>query len=542
MIVVKRALVSVYDKAELDVFAKGLHQLGVEIVSTGGTATFLERLKIPVRRLAEYTGFTEILGGRVKTLHPKVHGALLARRDQPEHCQDLETMGIELIDLVAVNLYPFQQTIEREGVRFSEAIEQIDIGGPAMLRSAAKNFQHVAVVCQPQRYATILNELSRSGGRLREETSWQLAVEAFQTTAEYDESIAHYLEGRSDRSDGGGAKMPVEQNVAGRRSQVAGPLFPSELALHYVKVQVLRYGENPHQRAVLYRLPDAAGVGLASAKQLHGKELSYNNLLDMNAAWGIVRELEEPSAAIVKHTNPCGVAMAKRLDAAYRAAFRCDPVSAYGGIVAFNRMVDLATATALSRARFVECVVAPGFAREALPLLRQKKNLRLVAVKASARRHQECQVTMIDGGALAQESDRRQSAGTDVERAKAVTRRKVTVAQHRSLAFAWVVAKHAKSNAIVIVKGTATVGIGAGQTSRIGSVADAVRKAGARAKGAVLASDGFFPMADGLEVAAKAGVRAAVHPGGSIRDAEVIAAADRHGVAMLCTGVRHFKH
>ncbi len=535
MIVVKRALVSVYDKAELDVFARGLHRLGVEIVSTGGTASFLERLKIPVRRLAEYTGFTEILGGRVKTLHPKVHGALLARRDQPEHCQDLETMGIELIDLAVVNLYPFRQTIEREGVRFSEAIEQIDIGGPAMLRSAAKNFQHVAVVCRPQQYAMILNELSRSGGRLREETSWQLAVEAFRTTAEYDESIAHYLEGRSDRSEDGGAGVSVKQ-------QVAGPLFPSELALRYVKAQELRYGENPHQRAVLYRLPDAAGIGLASAKQLHGKELSYNNLLDMNAAWGIVRELEEPAAAIVKHTNPCGVAMAKRLDAAYRAAFRCDPVSAYGGIVAFNRTVDRAAAMALSRARFVECVVAPGFAREALPLLRQKKNLRLVAVKASARRQQECQVTMIDGGALTQESDRRQSAAMDVERAKVVTRRKVTVAQRRSLVFAWVVAKHAKSNAIVIVKGSATVGIGAGQTSRVGSVEDAVRKAGARAKGAGLASDGFFPMADGLEVAAKAGVRAAVHPGGSIRDAEVIAAADRHGIAMLCTGVRHFKH
>ena len=541
MIVVKRALVSVFDKRGLESFARGLRRLGVEMVSTGGTAAYLERRKIPVRRLSEYTGFSEILGGRVKTLHPKVHGALLALRDHPQHRQDLAAMGIELLDLVVTNLYPFEETIRRPGIRFSEAIEQIDIGGPAMIRSAAKNFRHVAVVTDPRTYPAILRELARSGGRLSEETSWRLAVEAFRTTARYDETIARYLAGCNGGA-GGVEAVPAASHVTRLTSHVSCPPFPSELCLRYLKVQDLRYGENPHQRAALYRLPGAARGRLATARQRHGKELSYNNLLDLHAAWGLVRELGEPASAIVKHGNPCGVATASRLAASFAAALRCDPASAYGGIVALNRPVDRATARALARARFLECIVAPGFAQAALVLLRRKKHLRLMMVKGVGRGASTVRVMPIDGGALAQEDDAQRPAVEELRQARVVTRRRPTAAQRRALAFAWTVAKHAKSNAIVIARGTVTIGIGAGQTSRVASVEDAVRKAGARARGACLASDGFFPMADGVEAAGRAGVRAIVQPGGSIRDAEVIRAADRFKIAMLCTGVRHFKH
>ena len=517
---IKRALISVYNKDGLDVLAQQLHQLGVEIISTGGTAKYIEQQGIPVVHLADYTGSPEILGGRVKTLHPKVHGGLLALRGDARHTKDRQALDIGLIDLVVVNLYPFEETIRQPGVALAEAVEQIDIGGPSMLRSASKNFRHVAVVSSPDQYPRVLDELVQTSGSVSQETTAALAVEAFARTSAYDAEIAKYL---------GGQEASTSSNL------------PKQLSLQYTKIQDLRYGENPHQAAALYESTTPVVGSLVTAKQLHGKQLSYNNMLDMDAAWRIVQDLKDPAAAVIKHNTPCGVASADDLVRAYRDAYASDPVSAYGGIVAFNRRVDPSTAELLSETRFVECVVAPNFSKEALRLLTKKKNIRLVAV-GTTRRTVQHQVTPITGGALVQQMDVRPTPAQDVAKAKIVTKRRPGAKQLKALEFAWTVAKHAKSNAIVLVNGTATVGIGAGNTSRVGAAEEALKKAGDRAKGACLASDGFFPMADGIQVAGKHGVRAVIQPGGSIRDQEVIDAANKLGMSMLCTGVRHFKH
>ncbi|OGX41579.1 MAG: bifunctional phosphoribosylaminoimidazolecarboxamide formyltransferase/IMP cyclohydrolase [Omnitrophica WOR_2 bacterium RIFCSPHIGHO2_02_FULL_68_15] len=535
MVIVRRALLSVSDKTGLVPFAQGLVRLGVQLLSTGGTAKLLRAHRVPVRDVSEFTGFPELLEGRVKTLHPKVHGAILAKRDHPTHVAQARQHGFEFIDLVVVNLYPFEATVRGGGATLEEAIEQIDIGGPAMLRSAAKNFRAVGVVCRPARYPEILEALAKAKGRLPDEQLYDLAVEAFAHTAWYDSAIYAYLDGR--------------------RPAGATPPLPDQLVLQAVKRQDLRYGENPHQRAAFYQTlpplgtPPAASAltptGLAAMTQLHGKALSFNNLLDVSAASALAHEFPQPCVAIIKHTNPCGVACAPTLRLAFQRAYACDPLSAFGSIIGFNRIVDVPTARALVASEFLECLAAPGYQAAALKLLQQKKNLRILKLPPPAP-HQGpsagargLDVKTIAGGCLVQDLDR---LGADPAAWKAVTRRAPTAAQRRSLTFAWLVAKHVKSNAIVVVRSLQTVGIGVGQTSRVDSAATALKKAGRRARGAVLASDGFFPKPDGVQVAARAGIAAIVQPGGSIRDAQVIAAADRAKLAMVVTGQRHFRH
>lgn len=504
-----RALLSVYDRTGLVDFARGLLSLGFELIASGGTARTLSTEGLPVTPVEKLTGFPEMLGGRVKTLHPAIHGGILARRT-PEHLAELTAHGLAPIDLVAVNLYPFSQTVARPDVTLDEAIEQIDIGGVALLRAAAKNFASVWVVCDPADYPTVLQALrsNASGEGLRR----SLAQKAFRHTAVYDAAIASYLAGDTSA-------------------------FPSELVLPFVKVQDLRYGENPHQQAALYRL---AGREPAF-RQLQGKELSYNNLLDMDAAWGLVQEFAEPAVAIIKHTNPCGCAVASSLAEAYPLALAGDPVSAFGGIIAVNRPLDAATVEAIG-SLFVEVIVAPDYTPEALERLAAKRDCRVM--QAIASQPWPWAFRSLADGVLVQTPDTLTENPQDW---RTVTRQAPTPEQLTTLYFAWRVCKHTKSNAIVLArvegKCQALVGTGAGQMSRVDSVRIAVAKAGAqRAEGAVLASDAFFPFADGVEEAARAGVRAIVQPGGSKRDAEVIAAADAAGVAMCFTGVRHFRH
>ncbi len=522
MVTLRRALLSVSDKTGLVPFAQGLVRLGVQLLSTGGTAKLLRAQRVPVRDVSEFTGFPELLEGRVKTLHPKVHGAILAKRDHPTHVAQARQHGLEYIDLVVVNLYPFEATVRDGDATLEEAIEQIDIGGPAMLRSAAKNFQSVGVVCRPARYTALLEALAKAKGRLPDDLLYELAVEAFAHTAWYDSAIYCYLQGR-------------------RPAVVEAPL-PDQLVLQAVKRQDLRYGENPHQRAAFYQTLPPLGTppGLAAMVQLHGKALSFNNLLDVSAASALAHEFSQPCAAIIKHTNPCGVACAPTLRLAFQRAYACDPRSAFGSIIGFNRIVDVPTARALVASEFLECLAAPGYQASALKLLQQKKNLRILKLPppvAGAGRGLD--VKTVAGGCLVQDLDR---LGADPAAWKTATRRKPTAAQRQSLAFAWLVAKHVKSNAIVVVRGTQTVGLGVGQTSRVDSAAAALKKAGRRARGAVLASDGFFPKPDGVQVAARAGIAAIAQPGGSIRDAQVIAAADRGRITMVLTGQRHFRH
>jgi len=525
---VKRALVSVSDKTGIEEFAKGLHEMGVEIISTGGTARAIAAAGIPVIEVSDYTGYPEMLDGRVKTLHPKIHGALLALREKPEHMAMLKEHGIGLIDMVVVNLYPFEKTVAKEGVRFEEAIENIDIGGPSMLRSAAKNFRSVAVVCNPSRYPAILQELSRNDGSLGEATLEDLADEVFERTSAYDGAISRYLKQSLPSLRGAGAK--------------GASSFPERIDLAFTKVQDLRYGENPHQKAAFYRDPSVREPSVSTAVQLHGKELSFNNIIDLNAALEIVKEFDEPAATIIKHTNPCGTAVAKTSAAAYLQALDCDRLSAFGSIVGFNRAVDLKTAkTILKEADFVECIIAPGYEPSALDELKVKKNLRLLEVKGFGSPAKEFDKDMkkVVGGLLVQDRDLIKIMPKDL---KVVTRRKPTKSEMRSLLFGWVVAKHVKSNAIVLCQGTRTVGVGAGQMSRVVSVMIAAKKAGRRAKSSTLASDAFFPKEDGVVEAKKAGAKAVIQPGGSIRDEEVIKTADELGLAMVFTGVRHFKH
>ena len=521
---VGRALLSVHDKTGVVDFAKGLSALGIEIVSTGGTAKLLRESGVPVVDVAQLTGFPEMLDGRVKTLHPKVHGGILARRDVPAHMQALDAHGIGPIDLVVVALYPFEQTVARPGVTLDEAVENIDIGGPSMIRGAAKNSGAVGVITDPSQYAPVLDELRGSGGTLTAETRSRLALEAFRRTAQYDAAIASYL-GRI---------------AAGPQS---GGDFPVRLSLEAERLQHLRYGENPHQAAAFYR-PVGTALGLGAAEQLHGPELSYNNLLDWSAALGLLLEFDDPAAVVIKHTNPCGVALGARVAEAMSRAKACDPVSIYGGIVGVNRRLDLATVKELSGI-LLEILFAPDFAMDALEELRRTKTkcrvLRLPCLAADYPGRMR-DVRSVLGGLLVQEADL-----TDLDPAalKVVSRRAPTEAEMQALRFAWRVAKHAKSNAIVLTTADQVVGVGAGQMNRVDSARIAVMRAranGLETKGAVCASDAFFPFRDGLDVVAEAGATAVIHPGGSLRDEEVVKAADEHGLAMVVCGIRHFKH
>ena len=504
-----RVLISVTDKTGVAELARELDALGVEIVSTGGTARLLREAGVPVRDVSEVTGFPEMLDGRVKTLHPKIAAGILAMRGNAAHVRALEEQGIGAIDMVVVNLYPFEKVAAKAGVSFEELIENIDIGGPTMIRAAAKNFEDVAVVVSPDEYAGVLEELRSHGGALTRDTKWKLAKRAFRATADYDAAISARLE------------------------QVDGAeVLPPVLRIGAPKAMDLRYGENPHQSAALY---GRRGSGIAGAEQLHGKELSYNNLVDLDAAWQLVNEFAAPAVAIIKHTNPCGAAEQASLAEAYRKALECDPVSAYGGVIGINRTVDEETARELVKT-FVEAIAAPDYAPEALALLTGKKNLRLMRVAAGA---DPLVVKSISGGFLAQTADQGR-----LDRAQAVvkTRRAPGEEEWTALEFAWKVAKHVKSNAIVYARAGQTVGVGAGQMSRVDSVKLGAMKAVLPLAGTVVASDAFFPFADGVEEAAKHGVTAFIQPGGSVRDAEVIEAADRLGVAMVFTGMRHFRH
>jgi phosphoribosylaminoimidazolecarboxamide formyltransferase / IMP cyclohydrolase len=513
---IERALISVFDKTGVVEFARALASLDVEIVSTGGTSRLLASAGIKVREISDLTGFPEILDGRVKTLNPRVAAGLLAVRQNAEHMHQIAEHHLSLIDLVCVNLYPFVETIRKPGVEFAEIIENIDIGGPAMIRAAAKNFQDVAVVTSPDDYASVVAALEAGDGVLSEEVLFNLAKKAFLCTARYDAEVAQYL------------------------SRVAGEsAFPPALFMNFEKVMDLRYGENPHQRAALYRWGGQSAHGLPAAKQLQGKELSYNNIVDIEAAWQIIREFDTPACAIVKHTNPCGTAIGSSLCQAYTKAFEADPVSAFGSIIAVNQVVDTETAIELARL-FVEAIVAPGYKPEALAILAAKKNLRIMQIQPeeAERDWSRFEIKRISGGILLQDVDN-VLLGPE---SRIVTKRKPTDDEHRDLHFAWRVAKHVKSNAIVLAEGGRTVGIGAGQMSRVDSVKLSIQKARPTPNRAVLASDAFFPFRDGIDEAGSAGITAIIQPGGSVRDAEVIQAADEYGMSMIFTGLRHFKH
>ncbi len=525
----QRALLSVYDKRGIAELARALAELRIEIISTGGTARLLRENQIPLREVSELTGFPEMLGGRVKTLHPAIHAGLLARRDDPKHQEELQRHGLALIDLVVVNLYPFAQTAACAEATPEELIEEIDVGGPTMIRAAAKNCSAVGVVVSPDDYASVIEEL-RAHGSLSFATRLTLARKAFAATAAYDATIAGTLE-----------ELQLEDDKLVRRP-LAG--FPSRLALVASKATDLRYGENPHQRAALYQLAEA---GMAGARQLQGKELSFNNLLDLDAAWELASEFEETAAVITKHTNPCGVALAGTQTEAYEKAYACDPLSAFGSVLAFNRPLAAATAEAMSK-HFVEAIAAPGYEPAAFEILAKKKNVRLLEIQkadpstrpsGSLGMTGTWRVRSIAGGLLVQERD---VSKFDPAQLRTATQRAPTAAEMESLLFAWLVAKHVKSNAIVYARDGQTVGIGAGQMSRVDSVKLGAQKAVLPLAGSVLASDAFFPFPDGIEEAAKVGVTAIIQPGGSVRDAEVIAAADRLGLAMLLTGIRHFRH
>ena len=514
---ISRALISVTDKTGVEELAAGLTALGVEILSTGGTAKLLREKGLRIRDVSDLTGFPEMLDGRVKTLHPKVHGGILAVRSNQEHQNQVRAQGIEFIDLVVVNLYPFEKTAARAGVSFEELIENIDIGGPAMIRSAAKNFEDVTVVVDAADYPSLLEEVRNTQGCVSRETRAHLARKAFATTAAYDGAISTVLQ------------------------KWAGVDLPENLHLNARKAFDLRYGENPHQKAALYVNPSAAGRGLACAGQIQGKELSFNNLVDLEAAWRLAQEFTEPTTAIIKHTNPCGIATATTLRASYERALAVDPVSAFGSVIAFNQRVDSAAAEALAKL-FVEAVIAPGYEQVALQRLSGKKNLRLMDMSATTGDEYGLQLKSIGGGLLVQTPD---TQAADPAHWKCVTDRQATEAEERALIFAWRVGKHVQSNAIVYARDGVLVGVGAGQMSRVDSVRLGAMKASALGhslEGTVVASDAFFPFPDGVEEAAKAGATAVVQPGGSVRDPEVIAAANRLGLAMLLTGVRHFRH
>lgn len=523
---IRRALLSVSDKTGIVPFARALAARGVELLSTGGTLRALAEEQIAVVGVDDYTGSPEVMNGRVKTLHPRIHGGILMRGAADEG--DLARLGGKPIDLVVVNLYPFEQTVAKSGSTHAEVIENIDIGGPSMVRSAAKNHARVTVVCDPEDYAVVLSELDAEGD-VSARTRRALATKAFAHTAAYDGAIAAYLSSIDESADPS-AEHPARE------------AFPRFLTQSFERAYALRYGENPHQMGAFYRDRNGAAGSLALAESLGagGKELSFNNLVDVDAALEAVRELEGPAAVVVKHTNPCGVALGEDLASAYHAAREADPVSAFGGIVALSGVVDLATARLLAET-FLECVVAPSYSPEALALLQTKKRLRLLAVGAwLSASHRALTWKRVGGGLVVQERDA--TGAGEIAAAKVTTRRAPTSDELAALELAWRVCKHVKSNAIVLAKGRATTGVGAGQMSRVESVRIACRKAGDGARGSVLASDAFFPFPDGVELAIEHGVTAIAQPGGSVKDADVIAAADAAGIAMVHTGIRHFRH
>jgi phosphoribosylaminoimidazolecarboxamide formyltransferase/IMP cyclohydrolase len=522
---VERALVSVYDKTGLADFVRQLAARGIEIVSTGGTARLLREAGIAVRDVSELTGWPEMLGGRVKTLHPKVHGGILFRRGDAGDRQQTGEHKIAPIDLVVVNLYPFEATAAKPDLTPEELIENIDIGGPTMVRSAAKNFESVAVVTDPADYAAVATEIT-AHGEVSLATRLELARKAFALTARYDGKITTELE----RLSAGNGSIELGQR----------PVLPERLHFAFTRRQVLRYGENPHQHAALYTPAGAAVSGLAAARQLQGKELSYNNLVDMEAALALAGEFRRPAAVIVKHNNPCGTAEQNTLVEAYVKALACDPVSAFGGVLAFNRPLDAATAEEVAKL-FVECIAAPGYEPAALEKFAAKKNLRLLQLSAShaVAHDNELELKRVSGGILMQEQDRHELGEGDL---KVVTRRAPTREEIDAMLFGWKVCKHVKSNAIVFARAGQTVGVGAGQMSRVDSVKIAVMKARLPLAGSIVASDAFFPFPDGVEEAAKAGATAVIQPGGSVRDPDVISAADRLDLAMVFCGVRHFRH
>jgi len=522
---IRRALLSVTDKTGLVDFARALAGFGVELVSTGGTARALRDAGLMVKDISDLTGFPEMLDGRVKTLHPKVHGGLLYIRGNAEHEALVAAHGIQPIDMVVVNLYAFEKTAAKPGVPFGHLIENIDIGGPSMVRSAAKNFEDVAIVTRVSDYPALIEELQANHGALSRETRWRLAKQAFSTTAAYDTAIANTLDKIADAPAADASAAPDTASL------------PSTLRINFPLAQSLRYGENPHQRAALYA--DGTGLGVAGAAQLQGKELSFNNLVDLDACWELAQEFEEPAVIIVKHTNPCGAATGSTVLEAYLKALACDPVSAYGGVLGINREVDGAAAEEIAKL-FVEAIAAPAFSAEARERFAAKKNLRLVEIHAAPPKPV---VKHVSGGLLVQDADTGRIDSTELDPGlKVVTWRPPTADELRSLLFAWRVCKHVKSNAIVYARDSQTVGVGAGQMSRVDAARFGAQKAILPLKGCVAASDAFFPFPDGLEAVAQAGATAVIQPGGSMRDQEVIDAADRLGIAMVFTGIRHFRH
>lgn len=517
MVKIERALISVSNKDGIVDFARGLNEQGVEIISTGGTATLLDKNGIKTVNISDVTGFPEMLDGRVKTLHPNIHGGLLARRDIPEHMEQIKKMGIRKIDMVVVNLYPFRETVLKPNVTLEDIIENIDIGGPSMIRAACKNYESVAVVTSPKRYAPILEEMRSTGG-VGEETLKSLVLEAFQATANYDALIAQYLNG-----------------------VFKGPQFPEKLTIGMEKVQDLRYGENPSQAAAFYADPFASGVGATKMPQLHGKELSFNNILDIESALNLLREFEDrPTAVVIKHTNPCGIASADAIYDAFMVAYNVDPLAAFGCVIGLNRPCDVRTAEEINK-HFVEIVFAPDFEPAALEILKKKKNIRLMTTGGPIL-HDDVpayKYKFVKGGLLVQTVD---NSVLDPNALKVVTKRSPTPEEIKSMLFAWKVVKHVWSNSVILAKDERVVGIGAGQMSRVDSSFIAAHKAGENAKGSVIASDAFFPFRDGVDEAAKAGATAIIQPGGSIRDEEVIQAANEHNMAMVFTGSRVFRH
>jgi len=515
---IQRAILSVTDKTGLVEFARKLAGMGVELISTGGTAKLLRDSGVAVKDISELTGFPEMLDGRVKTLHPKVHGGILHRREMASHRTAVAEHGIAPIDMVVVNLYAFEKTAAKPGVPFEDLIENIDIGGPSMIRSAAKNFHDVAVVTSPGDYSVLAEEMANAGGALSAGTKWRLAQKAFATTAAYDSAIASTLERISAN---GHFEFHPETG------------FPRNLRLSFSKITDLRYGENPHQKAAMYS--DGSGTGVANGRQIQGKELSYNNIVDLQAAWDLAQEFDHTVCAIIKHTNPCGTATGKTLAEAYKRALECDPVSAFGGVIGVNRVVDGEAAEEMAKL-FLEVIAAPGFDEAAKAKFASKKSLRLVAINNAS---QKWVLKNVSGGILVQDADTRVLHEADL---KVVTKRQPTPEEKQTLLFAWKVSKHVKSNAILYARDGQTVGVGAGQMSRVDSCKIGAMKAVLPLQGTVAASDAFFPFPDGVEEIAKVGATAIIQPGGSVRDQEVIEAADRLGLAMIFTGVRHFRH
>jgi phosphoribosylaminoimidazolecarboxamide formyltransferase/IMP cyclohydrolase len=538
LVKIRRALISVSDKTGIVDFARELQGFGVEIISTGGTAKALRDAGIEVRDVSDVTGFPEMMDGRIKTLHPKIHGALLGLRDNDGHVAAMREHGIEPIDMVVVNLYPFEQTIARAGVTLEEAIEQIDIGGPAMIRSAAKNFRTVAVLVSPGSYSEVMREIQGSQGALSLNTRSRLARRAFNRTFVYDSVVFQYLASQAteERQTQGNAEASATGSVGSTFTLTAtSRSLVNHFDLYLDKLHDLRYGENPHQIAALFGIGRAGGI--AGAEVLSGKEMSFNNYVDADAAWQLVSDFDDLACAIIKHTNPAGVALGASGEESYRKALACDPVSAFGGIVAFNRNVDQAAAHAVTEI-FIEVIVAPDYEAAALDVLKAKKNLRVLRA-STPETNEALEYKQISGGMLVQTRDTHRLKR---EGLKVVTKREPSEEEIADLLFAWTVCKHTKSNAIVYVRDRQTVGVGAGQMSRVDSVKIGAMRAQLPTTGSVLASDAFFPFRDGLDEAAKHGITAIIQPGGSVRDAEVIAAADQHGLAMVFTDVRHFKH